>query len=69
MSDSKVRLMAGTWGDQPLPDWTELKDFYRNISPDGTETLPEWFFEMLDILLEYRDQAEYSDTRYRKFEI
>lgn len=60
----RIRLLTVVWGDQSLPDWSDVNNFCRTASPDGTELVPEWFLEVLDILLTYQDHVEYSDIKY-----
>ena len=45
---------------------SELKDFFVNF--DENEKIPGWVIEMLDILLEYEDQADTNTGPYREFE-
>ena len=44
---------------------SELRDFFVNF--DENEKIPGWVIEMLDILLEYEDQADTNTGPYRKF--
>ena len=57
--------MFGAWGDERPPDFHEINDYIRHINPD--EKMPEWIHEVVDILLENKDKAEITDTKYRKF--
>ena len=58
-----VRIMFGAWGDEHPPDYEEINDYIRHINPD--ETMPEWIHGLVDVLLENKDKAEYTDTKYR----
>ncbi|KAH8110545.1 hypothetical protein DFH11DRAFT_1620404 [Phellopilus nigrolimitatus] len=59
----RIRIMFGSRGDQHLPmEFSEIKDFFDDFSAD--ERVPDWFMDMLDILLEYEDLAEASTTKY-----
>ena len=44
---------------------SELKDFFVNFGEN--EKIPGWVIEMLDILLEYEDQADTNTGPYREF--
>ncbi|KAI5117976.1 hypothetical protein M0805_004909 [Coniferiporia weirii] len=58
----RIRIMFGSWGDQALPDFSDIKDFFEDLTPD--ERVPDWFMTMLDILLEYQHLAEVSNSKY-----
>ncbi|PAV19108.1 hypothetical protein PNOK_0595200 [Pyrrhoderma noxium] len=58
----RIRIMFGAWGDERPPDFHEINDYIRHINPD--EKMPEWIHELVDILLENKDKAEITDTKY-----
>ena len=61
-----VQFYITGWGNAILPTKiSELKDFFDNF--DESEKIPEWLIEMLDILLEYKDQADTITGPYRKW--
>ena len=61
-----VQFYFTGWGNVVLPTKiSELKDFFVNF--DENEKIPGWVIEMLDILLEYEDQADTNTGPYREF--
>ena len=45
-----------------IPEGPEgLKDFVRKMTP--TYTIPEWVFQVIDVLVEYKDQCENLGTQ------
>lgn len=56
--------MVGTWGDVPLPEVEELKEFLEDLNP--LQKIPEWILDLLDALHEVNDQAEFVTVKYRK---
>ena len=55
--------MFGSWGNQPLPDFDDIQSFIQSFDED--EKLPEWLPILVDELLEFRDNAEVSNCKYR----
>ncbi len=42
----------------------EIVDFFRAMS--GHRPVPEWIFQMLDVLFERKDEATYENIRLRE---
>lgn len=64
-SHSVVEFGFGGWGDPPLPeDFSEIKPYFENFG--GCEPVPHWLIEMIDILVEYKDQASIEGSRFRE---
>ena len=55
--------MVGTWGDLPLPDFDELKEFFEDFNP--LQKAPDWVLVLIDAMLEFKENATYVTSKYR----
>ncbi|KAL5485239.1 hypothetical protein ACEPAI_7881 [Sanghuangporus weigelae] len=59
----RIRFMVGAWGQQPLPEVEELRDYLSYLTPQ--DQIPKWILDLVDILVEAnKGQVEYLTTKY-----
>lgn len=56
--------MLGAWGDQALPEVTDIRGFLEDFGRD--ERIPEWVLDTLDLLVQENNEVEVSNVKYRK---
>ena len=65
LNEPSVQIYFTGWGDPVLPrDFSELKDFFANFNEN--EKIPAWLIDLVDMLLESKDQAEKWSGVYRE---
>ena len=65
LNESSVQIYFTGWGNPVLPrDFSELKDFFANFNEN--ERIPAWLIDLVDMLLESKDQAEKWSGVYRE---